>query len=62
MAALAGADYVAPYVNRLDNISSHGIEVVGHIVENIKDADTIFSLDKGITPFDVDIIISEYIK
>jgi fructose-6-phosphate aldolase 2 len=37
VAALAGADFVAPYVNRLDNISSHGIEVVGHIVENIKE-------------------------
>lgn len=36
VAAKAGADFVAPYVNRLDNISSHGIEVVGHIVENIK--------------------------
>jgi len=36
VAARAGADYVAPYVNRLDNISSHGIEVVGYIVENIK--------------------------
>jgi len=32
----AGADWVAPYVNRLDNISSHGIEVVKHIVENIE--------------------------
>ncbi len=37
VAAKAGADYVAPYVNRLDNISSHGIEVVGYIVENIKE-------------------------
>ncbi len=36
VAAKAGADYVAPYVNRLDNISSHGIEVVGHIISNIK--------------------------
>lgn len=36
VAARAGADWVAPYVNRLDNISSHGIEVVGNIVENIK--------------------------
>jgi fructose-6-phosphate aldolase 2 len=36
VAARAGADYVAPYVNRLDNISSHGIEVVGYIVENIE--------------------------
>jgi TalC/MipB family fructose-6-phosphate aldolase len=36
VAARAGADFVAPYVNRLDNISSHGIEVVGYIVENIK--------------------------
>ena len=34
IAARAGADFVAPYVNRLDNISSHGIEVVGYIVEN----------------------------
>lgn len=36
VAARAGADWVAPYVNRLDNISSHGIEVVSNIVENIK--------------------------
>ena len=36
VAARAGADWVAPYVNRLDNISSHGIEVVGYIVESIK--------------------------
>jgi fructose-6-phosphate aldolase 2 len=36
VAARAGADWVAPYVNRLDNISSHGIEVVGNIVENIE--------------------------
>jgi fructose-6-phosphate aldolase 2 len=36
VAARAGADWVAPYVNRLDNISSHGIEVVKHIVENIQ--------------------------
>lgn len=36
VAARAGADFVAPYVNRLDNIVSHGIEVVGTIVENIK--------------------------
>lgn len=32
VAAEAGADYVAPYVSRLDNISSHGIEVVDSIV------------------------------
>lgn len=31
----AGADFVAPYVSRLDNISSHGIEVVSDIVKNI---------------------------
>ena len=36
VAARAGADWVAPYVNRLDNISSHGIEVVKHIVEYIE--------------------------
>lgn len=33
VAACAGADYVAPYVSRLDNISSHGIEVVSSIVK-----------------------------
>jgi len=33
VAARSGADWVAPYVNRLDNISSHGIEVVGDIAE-----------------------------
>jgi len=32
IAAKAGADFVAPYVNRLDNIVSHGIEVVSDIV------------------------------
>jgi fructose-6-phosphate aldolase 2 len=35
VAMKAGADFVAPYVSRLDNISSHGIEVVGDIVTNI---------------------------
>lgn len=33
LAANTGADFVAPYVNRLDNISSHGIDVVSDIVE-----------------------------
>jgi fructose-6-phosphate aldolase 2 len=37
VAMKAGADFVAPYVSRLDNISSHGIEVVGDIVKNIKE-------------------------
>jgi fructose-6-phosphate aldolase 2 len=35
VAMKAGADFVAPYVSRLDNISSHGIEVVSDIVQNI---------------------------
>lgn len=37
VAARAGADWVAPYVNRLDNISSHGIEVVKYIVDTFRD-------------------------
>jgi hypothetical protein len=37
-------------------------EARGEIVDNIKDADTIFSMNKGVTPFDADIIISEYLK
>ncbi len=37
VAARAGADFVAPYVSRLDNISSHGIEVVADIVQNTVD-------------------------
>ena len=41
VAARAGADFVAPYVSRLDNISSHGIEVVADIVQNTID----FGLD-----------------
>jgi len=36
IAALAGADFVAPYVNRLDNIVSDGVQVVGEIVELFK--------------------------
>ncbi len=35
IAAKAGADYVAPYVSRLDNISSHGIDVVRDITQNM---------------------------
>ncbi len=37
VASRSGADFVAPYVSRLDNISSHGIEVVSDIVKNIKE-------------------------
>ena len=37
VAARAGADFVAPYVSRLDNISSHGIEVVRDIARNMND-------------------------
>ena len=33
IAAKAGADFVAPYVNRLDNISGDGVRVVADIVE-----------------------------
>ncbi|HHX02485.1 MAG TPA: hypothetical protein GX739_07460 [Firmicutes bacterium] len=36
IAAKAGADFVAPYVNRLDNISSDGIGVVADIMTFIK--------------------------
>ena len=32
LAAKCGADYVAPYVDRLDNITSDGVSVVGEIV------------------------------
>ncbi|WP_227938381.1 transaldolase family protein [Alkalihalobacillus deserti] len=33
MAARCGANYVAPYVNRIDNVSGDGIKVVSEIVE-----------------------------
>lgn len=36
MAALAGASYVAPYVNRLDNILGDGCDVVAEIVSRIE--------------------------
>lgn len=36
VAAKAGADYVAPYVNRLDNIIGNGTEVVAEIVEEFQ--------------------------
>lgn len=36
IAAKAGADYVAPYVNRLDNIIGDGTEVVAQIVEEFE--------------------------
>lgn len=37
LAAKAGADYVAPYVDRLDNITSDGASVVGEIVKLYKE-------------------------
>ena len=42
LAAKAGADYVAPYVNRLDNISGDGVAVVRDLVNilNIYNMDT----------------------
>ena len=36
MAAKAGADYVAPYVNRLDNLTGNGCEVVAEIVRQFE--------------------------
>lgn len=33
MAAIAGAEFVAPYVNRIDNITGNGINVVSQIVK-----------------------------
>ena len=41
IAARVGADYVAPYVNRLDNISSDGVGVVADITNLLK----IYNLD-----------------
>lgn len=35
MAAVAGADYLAPYVNRIDNISGNGVQVVEDILKGI---------------------------
>jgi len=35
-AALVGADYVAPYVDRLDNINANGVTVVKEILELLK--------------------------
>ncbi|WP_227766426.1 transaldolase family protein [Zhaonella formicivorans] len=36
MAAAAGASFVAPYVNRLDNICGDGVEVLGEIMKFCK--------------------------
>lgn len=36
ISALAGADFVAPYINRLDNIVSDGVHVVEEIVDIYK--------------------------
>lgn len=36
MSAVAGADFVAPYVNRLDNILGDGVKVVSDIAEIFK--------------------------
>lgn len=39
MAASAGADFVAPYINRLDNIVSDGVHVVEEISHMFKERD-----------------------
>lgn len=36
MAAVAGADFVAPYVNRIDNISGSGVNVVNDILNQFE--------------------------
>lgn len=36
-------------------------EARGELCESIEDADTVFSVDNGITPYDTDIIISRYL-
>jgi fructose-6-phosphate aldolase 2 len=36
MAAVAGADFVAPYVNRIDDISGNGVCVVKEIINHLK--------------------------
>ncbi|MCG8540026.1 MAG: fructose-6-phosphate aldolase [Clostridia bacterium] len=36
MAAMAGAEFVAPYVNRIDNVSGDGVRVVGEILQLFK--------------------------
>ncbi|KKI92369.1 transaldolase [Bacillus sp. SA1-12] len=33
LAAKAGADYVAPYVNRIDNLTGNGVKVVSDIIQ-----------------------------
>lgn len=36
IAAMAGANYVAPYVNRIDNLTGDGVKVVSNIVQLYK--------------------------
>lgn len=36
LASAAGADYVAPYINRLDNISTNGVEIAANINDILK--------------------------
>ena len=36
-------------------------EARGELCESIEDADTVFSVDNGITPYDTDIIVSQYL-
>jgi hypothetical protein len=37
------------------------VDARGTLVEEEEDADTVFSLEKGITPFDLETIVSEYL-
>jgi hypothetical protein len=46
--------------NLFDLFRLHG-EVRGMIVQEMEEADTVFSMDKGITPFDIEKIMSEFL-
>lgn len=45
----------------LEELFSFHAEARGEIVENIEDADTVFSLETGITPYDITTIQSDYV-
>ncbi len=40
ISAMAGADYVAPYVNRIDNVTGDGVGVVAEIVQQFENFGT----------------------
>lgn len=54
-------DYIFRYRDNLYSLIEMNAKVRGEIVDNIEDADLVFSKDGDITPYDIEVFMAEYI-